>query len=96
MRPQSGRLVPPHVTAWAGMCPGNRQSGGKRRARTRRGSPWLRAALAEAAWAASKAQHGYRFFDIVVGQSSQGQDGGDCPFRWSYKVRPSRVTTEAM
>ena len=38
----------------------------------------------------------YRFFDIVVGQSSQGQDGGDCPFRWSYKVRPSRVTTEAM
>ena len=36
------------------------------------------------------------FFDIVVGQSSQGQDGGDCPFRWSYKVRPSRVTTEAM
>ena len=42
------------------------------------------------------AAHARGFFDIVVGQSSQGQDGGDCPFRWSYKVRPSRVTTEAM
>lgn len=49
-----------HVSAWAGMCPGNRQSGGKRRrARARKGSPWLRAALTEAAWAASKARHGY-------------------------------------
>lgn len=49
-----------HVAAWAGMCPGNRESGGKRQhARTRQGSPWLRAALAEAAWAASKARDGY-------------------------------------
>ena len=47
-----------HVAAWAGMCPGNRQSGGKRQqARSRKGSPWLRAALAEAAWAASKSKH---------------------------------------
>jgi transposase len=49
-----------HVAAWAGMCPGNRQSGGKRQqARTRKGSPWLRAALAEAAWAASKSKDAY-------------------------------------
>jgi transposase len=49
-----------HLAAWAGMAPGNRQSGGKRRpARARRGSPWLRAALAEAAWAASHCKRGY-------------------------------------
>ena len=31
-----------HAAAWAGLCPGNNASGGKRRrARTRRGSPWL-------------------------------------------------------
>jgi transposase len=49
-----------HLAAWAGMAPGNRESGGKRRpARTRKGSPWLRAALAECAWAASKAKAGY-------------------------------------
>lgn len=48
-----------HLAAWAGMCPGNRQSGGKRqRAAARKGSPWLRAALAEAAWGASKSKTG--------------------------------------
>lgn len=49
-----------HLSAWAGMCPGNRQSAGKhKRAPARKGSPWLRAALAEAAWAASKAHDTY-------------------------------------
>lgn len=49
-----------HLAAWAGMCPGNRESGGKRRpAKTRRGSPWLRAALAEAGWAAGRCKQGY-------------------------------------
>ena len=49
-----------HAAAWAGMCPGNNASGGKRRrARTRKGSPWLRAALAEAAWAAGRCKGGY-------------------------------------
>jgi transposase len=49
-----------HAAAWAGLCPGNNQSGGKRRsARTRKGSPWLKAALAEAAWAAGRCRDGY-------------------------------------
>jgi transposase len=49
-----------HAAAWAGMCPGNNASGGKRRrARTRKGSPWLRGALAEAAWAAGRCKTGY-------------------------------------
>jgi transposase len=49
-----------HLAAWAGMCPGNKESGGKRRpAKTRRGSPWLRAALTQASWAASHCKTGY-------------------------------------
>jgi transposase len=49
-----------HLAAWAGVAPGNQASGGKRRpARARKGSPWLRAALAEAAWAASHGKQGY-------------------------------------
>jgi transposase len=49
-----------HAAAWAGMCPGNNASGGKRRrAKTRKGSPWLRGALAEAAWAAGRCRTGY-------------------------------------
>lgn len=49
-----------HAASWAGMCPGNNASGGKRRtAHTRKGSPWLRAALCEAAWAAGRCRDGY-------------------------------------
>jgi transposase len=49
-----------HLAAWAGVAPGNKESGGKRRrARTRHGNPWLKAALTEAAWAAGRCKHGY-------------------------------------
>src|SRR5207247_1097036 len=35
-----------HLAAWAGMCPGNYESAGKRqKGKTRKGSKWLRAAL---------------------------------------------------
>jgi transposase len=42
-----------HLCSWAGMCPGNHQSGGKRRSgRTTKGSQWLGAVLVQVAWAA--------------------------------------------
>jgi transposase len=44
-----------HLVSWAGLCPGNDESAGKRRSgRTRKGSPWLRTALVEAAQAAAR------------------------------------------
>jgi transposase len=49
-----------HLASWAGLCPGNHESAGKQRTgRTRRGSPWLRSALVEAAWAAARAKQTY-------------------------------------
>jgi transposase len=43
-----------HLSSWAGLCPGNNQSGGKRRSeKTTKGSQWLRTTLVQAAWAAS-------------------------------------------
>lgn len=50
-----------HLAAWAGVCPGNRQSGGKRlHSRARRdGDTWLKAVLGEAAWAASHTHDTY-------------------------------------
>ncbi len=49
-----------HLASWAGMCPGNRQSGGKRLSgKTRKGSPWLRTALIEAAHAAAHSKNTY-------------------------------------
>jgi transposase len=39
-----------HLASWAGMCPGNQESAGKRKSgKTRKGNVWLRAALIESA-----------------------------------------------
>ena len=44
-----------HLASWAGMCPGNDESAGKRRSgKTRKGSKWLRTSLIEAANAAAR------------------------------------------
>ena len=49
-----------HLASWAGVCPGQRESAGKRKsARTRKGSPWLRATLIESARAASRSKDTY-------------------------------------
>jgi transposase len=43
-----------HAASWAGLAPGNNQSGGKRRSgRTNKGNRWLRRALVQSAWAVS-------------------------------------------
>ena len=49
-----------HLASWAGMCPGQYESAGKhQRGTTRKGSPWLRALLVQAAHAAARTQGTY-------------------------------------
>ena len=49
-----------HLASWAGMCPGNNESAGKRRSgKTRKGNPWLRALLVQAAHAAARRKNTY-------------------------------------
>jgi transposase len=49
-----------HLCSWAGLVPGLNESAGKRQGnKLRRGSPWLRAALVEAAHAASRSKETY-------------------------------------
>jgi transposase len=49
-----------HLAAWAGLSPGNNQSGGKRRnARTGGGSRWLKRTLTQCAWAATRKKDCY-------------------------------------
>jgi transposase len=49
-----------HLASWAGMCPGNGESAGKRRSgKTRKGSKWLQSALTEAARAAARSKGTY-------------------------------------
>jgi transposase len=46
-----------HLASWAGICPGNHESAGKKKSgRTRKGNSFLKGALTEAAWAASRSK----------------------------------------
>jgi transposase len=49
-----------HLSSWAGMCPGNEESAGKRtRKRITPGNRWLKKTLTQAAWAASHTRNTY-------------------------------------
>jgi transposase len=48
------------LASWAGMCPGNNESAGKKRSgKTRKGNRYLRAVLVQAAWVASHQKETY-------------------------------------
>jgi transposase len=52
--------TPAHLISWAGLCPRNDESAGKRRStRLRKGAPWLKTTLVTAAWAAVRKQDSY-------------------------------------
>ena len=49
-----------HLISWAGLCPRNDESAGKRRSnRMKKGAPWLKTALIQSAWAASRKKNSY-------------------------------------
>lgn len=49
-----------HLISWAGMCPKNDESAGKRRStRLRKGAPWLKTLLVQSAWCATRAKNTY-------------------------------------
>ena len=68
-----------HLASWAGLCPGNHESAGKRRSgRARKGNAALRVALCEAAWAGVRKNDSYlgaqfRRFQRRFGRKSEGK-----------------------
>ncbi len=49
-----------HLISWAGLCPRNDESAGKRRStRMRKGAPWLKTTLIQCAWAATRTKGTY-------------------------------------
>jgi transposase len=49
-----------NLVAWAGLCPGQNESAGKRKStRLRKGAPWLKTLLVQCAWAASRKNDSY-------------------------------------
>jgi transposase len=68
-----------HLASWAGLCPGNHESAGKRRSgRARKGNGALRVALCEAAWAGVRKNDSYlgaqfRRFQRRFGRKAEGK-----------------------
>jgi transposase len=49
-----------HLISWAGLCPKNDESAGKRRSnRMKKGAPWLKTTLVQSAWAAARTKGSY-------------------------------------
>lgn len=49
-----------HLVSWAGLCPRQAESAGKRLStRTRRGNPWLKTTLVQVAWVAARTRNTY-------------------------------------
>lgn len=52
--------TPDSLVSWAGMCPRSDESAGKRRStRIRKGAPWLKTTLVQAAWGAVRSKNTY-------------------------------------
>jgi len=49
-----------HLASWAGLCPGNNITGGKRKSgKTTKGNRWLREVLDQCAWSATRSRNTY-------------------------------------
>jgi transposase len=49
-----------HLLAWAGLCPGQNESAGKRKSsRLRKGAPWLKTTMVQCAWPAMRKKDSY-------------------------------------
>jgi transposase len=68
-----------HLLSWAGLCPGNNESAGKRRSsRLRKGAPWLKALLIQCAWAASRKKDSYFRAQFLRLKSRRGPKKAIC------------------
>ena len=78
-----------HLASWTGMCPGNNESAGKRYSgKTRKGSPWLRQALVEAAHGAARTKN--KYFQALYrrfGQRAEVNNGRRWPLGIVYWLR---------
>jgi transposase len=68
-----------HLVAWAGMCPGQNESAGKRkRTRLRKGAPWLKTTMVQCAWAAKRKKDSYYKAQFFRLQSRRGPQKAIC------------------
>ncbi len=68
-----------HLVAWAGLCPGQNESAGKRKSsRLRKGAPWLKTMLVQCAWAAKRTKDSYYKAQFFRLQAKRGPQKAIC------------------
>jgi transposase len=68
-----------HLLSWAGLCPRNDQSAGKRRStRLRKGAQWLKTTLVQCAWAAKNKKASYLQAQFLRLRSRRGPQKAIC------------------
>ena len=68
-----------HLVSWAGLCPKNDQSAGKRRSnRMKKGAPWLKSTLIQCAWCASRTKGSYLQTQYLRLRSRRGAKKAVC------------------
>lgn len=78
-RDMSRFLTAGHLVAWAGLCPGQNESAGKRKStRLRKGAPWLKTMLIQCAWAAKRKKDSYYKAQFFRLQSRRGPQKAIC------------------
>ena len=71
--------TPAHLRSWAGLCPRNDESAGKRRStRLRTGAPWLKATLVQCGWAAARTKATYLNAQFVRLRTRRGPKKAVC------------------
>jgi transposase len=64
-----------HLISWAGLCPKNDESAGKRRSTgMRKGAQWLKTTLVQCAWAASRKKAGAQFHRFRTRRGAKKSD----------------------
>ena len=77
--------TPAHIAAWAGVCPGNHQSGNKNKpASARKGNPYLKTALCNAAISASRKTGSY--FKAKYHKLKARRGGGKAALAVAHKL----------
>jgi transposase len=68
-----------HLISWAGLCPKNDESAGRRRSnRIKKGAPWLKTTLVQCAWAASRTKQSYLQAQYLRLRSRRGAKKAIC------------------
>ena len=84
-----------HLVAWAGLCPSQNESAGKRKSsRLRKGAPWLKTMLVQCAWAAKRKKDSYYRAQFFRLQSKRGPQKAICAVAASILTAIYHILTD--